>query len=104
MSATLANSTRQILIYDKSGSVTAGGTAQDAVAANPVRLFLVIENPSDATEVLYVDFGKDASTTAKTSVELQAGGSMFFDTACPTQRVSVTAVTTSHKFIVKEGY
>ena len=92
-------------LTDRSGTVTTGGTSQQIAAANSSRKFLLIENPSNATEVLYVNFTTAASTTAKNSIELNAGGSIQLNagTYITTEAVNVTAVTTSHAFIAKEG-
>lgn len=82
---------------DKSGTITLGGTAQTAIAANTSRKGWCIQNPSNATEVLYVRVGATATTT--TGVQLAAG-----QQACnpalvvETALVSVLAATTSHQW------
>lgn len=95
---------RIVNVYDCSGAVTTGAASQVAVAQNAQRDYLFIENPADATEVLYVNYGTSASTTAKNSIELQAGGSINFQgSGVPIQAVNITALTTGHKFICKHG-
>jgi len=91
-------------VYDRSGTIAVGGTAQDAVGVNEARKWLFVQNPADAAEVLYVNIGADASTAGKVSIELAAGGSLSLEgTFCPVDRVSVTAATLGHAFICKEG-
>lgn len=91
-------------LTDRSGTITVGGTAQNAMAENASRKYMLIQNPSDATESLFVNFGADASA-ASASIELEPGGaySMPDSGFLSTQRVSVVAATTSHRFIAKEG-
>lgn len=85
-----------------SGSIATGGTAQTALAANPKRNFLLIQNPPTEVENLSVDF--DATAVGDgTDFTLEPGGAVIFDTLIPQGLVSVIAATTGHKFIVKEG-
>ena len=82
---------------DKAGTITTGGTAQNAIASNVSRRGWCIQNPSTATESLYVRLNGTASAT--TGMELAAGAQ-----ACnapgqiDTSAVSVFAATTSHAF------
>lgn len=88
---------------DGSGTIAAGSTAQDALAANANRRYLFVMNPSAETEVLGVNFGVTAVTTGQPSILLAPGdwyemsGSAVFS-----DRVSVKATTTGHKFVAKE--
>lgn len=90
-------------LTDKSGAVATGGTSQVVYAGGVAALYVMCQNPVDATETLYVNFGAVASTTAKNSYELSPGGKVEFSGAgfVPTNSVNVTAVTTGHKFICK---
>lgn len=95
-------------MQDYSGSITTGGTAQTAVAANGRRNFLRVENPPSASESLFVRYGGTASTNSGTpdSTELAPGASDEFPTGgsgyVPGGAVSVIAATTGHKFVIKE--
>ncbi len=84
-----------------SGTVTLGGTFQSVLAANSARRGCLIQNPSTATEVLYVFFGANASATTSNSIMLTAGSSVncASDGVVLTDNVSVTGATTSHAFI-----
>ena len=95
-------------MQDASGSITTGGTAQTALAANPTRRFLRIENPPSATESLFVRYGGTASVNSSTpdSTELAPGASDEYWSVggsgyVPGGLVSVIAATTGHKFVLK---
>jgi hypothetical protein len=84
-------------------TINSGGNAQDALAANPDRRYLFVMNPTDESEVLYVNIGDDAAADT-TSWPLAAGGSLVFEGSfVPKGNVSVLAGTTGHAFICKEG-
>lgn len=89
-------------LHDVSGSIATGATSQPITVPNDYA-FLFIQNPCDATEVLYLDFDKAASSTAKTSMELAACGSWDSHTFNfrPQGTINVTAATSAHKFIAK---
>lgn len=90
-------------VYDKSGTIATGGTAQDAVAADTGRQYLLIQN-IDAAEDLWVNFGTNAVSASAGSILVPAKSSLVFEhVACPTGRVSVVAATTGHKFTIKVG-
>lgn len=91
-------------IKDASGTVTAGGTSQVALAASSGRQFLLIQNPADASEALWVNFTDDAAVSGQSSISLAAGGALVFENEfCPNNAVNVTATTTGHKFCIKWG-
>jgi hypothetical protein len=48
-------------VTDASGTITAGGTAQQVLAANASRNRFIIANPDTATDTLYMSFGSGAS-------------------------------------------
>jgi hypothetical protein len=85
---------------DASGKITTGGTFQTVFALNLSRVNCLIENPTTATEVLYVHYTA-ASATLANSVSLNAGSS--FNCAggntMATGAISVTAATTGHAFM-----
>lgn len=81
---------------DKSGTITAGGSAQNAIASNASRKGWCIQN-TDASEALYVRVGGTASATAGT--KLTAGTQACSSpTLIDTGAVSVFAATTAHPF------
>ena len=87
---------------NNSGSITSGGTSQAAVAADPSRRRLFVENPPSATESLFVAFGEAATVNGGTpnSYELGPGGVLeFIGDMCPNTSINVIAATTGHKFI-----
>jgi hypothetical protein len=83
---------------DKAGTITTGGTAQQAIAANASRKMWCIQNPPAATESLNVRVNGTASAT--TGVGLMPGTQAcgttgYIDTAA----VSVFAATTGHQWL-----
>lgn len=91
-------------IYDISGTVAAGGTAQDISASNTGRFYVFIQN-IDSAEDMWVNFAADATADTPGSILLVAnGGSVVYEgNSCPKGRVSVVAATTGHKYTAKEG-
>lgn len=88
-------------IFDGSGTLTTGGTAQVAFIANSNRSYLMVQNPIAATETLFVNIAATASTSAA-SYELAPGGSITFQAGtAPIAAVSVNAVTTGHRWVAK---
>lgn len=79
-----------------SGTITTGGTAQTALAANPNRHSLTIYN-NDVAETLYFNLTGTASLTLQGSIGITAGGA--YSCEC-TDAVSVIATTTAHKFTI----
>lgn len=94
-----------ITFKDHSGTITTGGTSQEAMPANTSRRLLLVQNHITETEPLSVNFGSGAaSTSAAGSYTLDPGGSLFLaGVDCPTDAVNVTAATTGHKFTAKQG-
>jgi hypothetical protein len=85
-----------------SSTITSGGSFQSVIAALNTRAGCLIENPTTATEPLYVYFGANSSATAATSISLAPGGV----TSCAsgsggvlTDNVSLEAATTGHAFV-----
>ena len=87
---------------DGSGSVTTGGTAQDALGANGGRQYVFVQNLDD-TDGLWVAFG--ATAVADQCFYLAPGAALEFGAGhtkvVPTGRVSVLGATTGNKFVVK---
>ena len=88
---------------DASGTVATGGTFQSVLAANGNRKGCTIQNPTTASEVLYVYFGPNASATTANSFSLAAGAavSCAISGIILDDNVSVTGATTGHAFTVK---
>jgi len=89
-------------LTDGSGTITAGGTAQQVFASQPGRAYLIIQN-LDAAETMYVNIGA-AATAGSGSFQLLSGGSLVFENGyIPSGSVSIIAATTGHKFTAKEA-
>lgn len=89
-------------LTDRSGTITTGGTAQTAAAANTARKHLFIQNPSTAPGSLWFSTTGTA-VQASPSIELVPGASYETGTFVPTGVVSVIAATTGHAFTAREG-
>lgn len=90
-------------LTNRSGTISAGGTAQTLAAANLARNYLLIANPSANTATLWIDFGV-AAVAAAPSIEIRPGGALVFEAGfIPTDAVSILAATTATPFIAKEG-
>jgi len=92
-----------------SGTITAGGTSQLALAADPGRHFVELHNPTlkadgvtAETEALRFNWG--AACTAANSYTLLPGGTATYSferDGCPTDALHVLAATTGHVYILK---
>lgn len=84
-------------------TITTGGTAQTALAANTQRVWLWCQNPPSATESLFINFSGTAGA-ANGSIELVAGQVFVMQSnAIYTGIVSAYAATTGHAFTCKQG-
>lgn len=81
---------------DRSGTITTGGLAQVAAAANVNRAEITFMNPFNATESL---FWSDATTASASTYETKAGGTF---TSRATNAISVFGATTAHAFVGTE--
>lgn len=89
------------IVKDASTTITSGGTAQVGLAANTGRKFLLIQNPTTASEDLWFSLTGTAAVDAAGSLSLAAGGAMSFEgDFVPSNAVSVIAATTGHKFTI----
>jgi hypothetical protein len=87
-----------------SGSIAVGGTSQIAANGDNSRVWLVVQNPINATEPLFVDFGPNHLASSTLSTQLAPGGSVsFFGGVVPIQQVNVNAATSGHTFICETG-
>ena len=59
-----------------SGTIATGGVFQSILASNAARVGCLVQNPTTATEPLYVFFGLNASATTAKSISLAAGASV----------------------------
>lgn len=86
-----------------SGTIAAGGTAQDIYTATETIQYIFVGNPLDETESLYVDFGRNADDDGS-SYELEPGDHLEFSGSwIPTGTISVMAATTGHAYTAKRG-
>lgn len=95
----------QVPSQSQSGTIATGGTFQVWLPAQSSRVGCTLENPTTATEVMYVfviakgQTLASASTTA--SYSLSAGG--FFNCSINgiviTDAIAIEAATTSHAFV-----
>lgn len=110
LAALLANRASSGTITDRSGTITAGNTAQNAAAAMAARRWLLIHNPGSVGnfetapgEEFWVNFGVTA-IKAQPSIRISAGDTLILEGRyVPVGTVSVIAATTSTPFVCKEG-
>lgn len=99
-----SNAARRGTLTDRSGTITVGGTAQQLMAVNANRKYVLIINPSNASEALYINFTTTAVITGPPSIRLDAGDSFVMEGEfVTTELISVNAATTGHAFVAKEG-
>lgn len=86
---------------DRGGTLTTGGVAQNAIAANSSRASWCVQNDPAATEYLYVR--EDGTASATTGAAL-APGSQACSRNGQTSRgaISVFAATTGHRWYANE--
>jgi hypothetical protein len=90
-------------LASRSGTIAVGATAQNAIGTNATRRYLLVRNPKNATESLWLSLVGTAAATSP-SLELSAGEAYVAETGfIPTNAVSVFALTTGHAFTVWEG-
>ena len=85
-----------------STTVVTGNTFQTLLALNSARKGCLIQNPSDATETLYVSVGiATGSATKAKSFQLPAGSSFSCNSGgnVITDNIAVTATTSAHAFV-----
>lgn len=85
---------------DASTTVTTGGTFQTVFPSNTSRVNCFIQNPTSATEVLYVHWNT-ASASTSNSASLGPGSSFTCagNGSVVTGTISVTATSTGHPFV-----
>lgn len=90
-------------LTDLSGTVTAGGTAQQIAAARQYRRYFILQNLSAGD--IWINFGVVA-VASQPSLRIPAGGAVEFSTllgVVPNAFVSVIGATTSQAFTAKEA-
>jgi hypothetical protein len=80
-------------------TITSGGAAQNVLAGNLTRKYLIILNRSGAD--LWVRL--DGVAGLNSGIPIVSGGNYEFITSVPTQPLSVFGATTGQQFIVMEG-
>jgi hypothetical protein len=94
---------RQGTLFDWSGMIAVGGTAEEALPANDGRRYLLIQNPSSNGSALWVAFGQP-SIQASPSVELLPGATLVFEAGfVPTEGVWVVASIANLAYTMWEG-
>lgn len=102
VTGTFSNGVGTYTATDKGGTITTGGTAQNAIASNASRKIWCIQNDPSATEILSVRSNGTASATAGTI--LQAGAQACTPSGqTDTAAISVFAATTGHRWFGFEG-
>lgn len=87
---------------DRSGTITAGDTSQQVMAANASRKYLLFENVSDVD--MWVNFGVAAVKNQPSILVKANGGTFTFESNfVPTQALHVICVTTGKAFTAKES-
>ncbi len=88
-------------LNDRSGTITAGGTAQDLMVENKRRKYILIQNQS--TGSLWFDFGLNA-VESQPSIEMLPDAIFVMEAGfVSTQRMSIIGATTGQAFACKEG-
>lgn len=88
-------------LTDRSGTITAGATAQALAASNSSRKYLIIQNNS--AESLWVNFTTTA-VQSQPSLQLLPNGSLVMESGyISTEAVSIIGATTGSAFTAKEG-
>jgi hypothetical protein len=88
-------------VTDRSGTITTGGTAKAAMAANASRKSVFVLNPDTETEDLGVS-EVGTATLASPSIVLHPGDA-WQPAFVPLTAISVIAATTGHVYIAREG-
>jgi len=86
---------------DFSSTIAVGGTSQSAIPVNASRLALIIGNPSDEIESLWINF-TDPAQLGVDSIEVTPGQTWQTQLAISTEEVTIWAATTGHAYTAKE--
>lgn len=89
-------------LTDRSGTITAGDTAQTLAAANATRKYLLIQNVSDTA--MWINFTTTAVKDSPSLLLEPNGGSLVMESGfVSTELVSIICATTGKKFSAKEA-
>ena len=89
-------------VTDRSGTITLGGTAQQLVAANTARRYLLIQNISAGD--LWINDAGTAAIGGPGSLKIVAGGYYEYPASFVTSgAISIIGATTAQAFTAKEG-
>lgn len=105
VSGTVSATPLAVTPTDRGGTITVGGTAQNAAASNASRKSMLCMNPVSATEDLYIAVTGSATVGgAGNFADLAPGGSatVSFNGTVIQTAVSVNAATTAHRFLCTE--
>jgi hypothetical protein len=86
---------------DKSGTLTTGGTAQNAAAANAARIGFLLQNPSTTLDLWF----STLATAVQAQPSLKLGPGEAYETPpglSPTGAISVIGSTTAQPFTCRE--
>ena len=86
---------------DRSGTMSAGGTAQQVCPANAFRRYLLIANPDEARTFWFSSSGP--ASTGAGSIAVGPGGAFVFDKVVPAGAISVYAASAGQPFTVTEA-
>lgn len=100
-SATVA--TIVVTSTNKAGTITSGGTAQNAIAANASRKSWCIQNDPNATEPLYVRASGTASATVADAALVPGQPYCSSSSMVDQGAISVFAATTGHQWYGSEA-
>lgn len=89
-------------LTDRSGTITTGGTAQQAMAANATRKYLLIQNSSDTA--MWFNFTTTAVADSPSFYLSPNGGSFVQEGSfVSTEAISIICATTGKKWTAKEA-
>jgi hypothetical protein len=91
-------------LTDRSGTIAASNVSQQVSPPCPTRSYLFVQNPSSASESLFVNFTFPASTSVVNCFELLPGSSLEMKLLgfVSVEAVNVAAATPGHPFTYKE--
>lgn len=94
---------KQNAMTDRSGTITAGGTAQALAAANGARNGLFVQNPSANTGSLWITEQGVNAVESEPSIEIPPGMAFEYpETAIPVTAISIIGATTGMGFAARE--
>lgn len=93
------------MLTDRSATIAQANVSQLVALPFPYRSYLFVQNPSSASESLFVNFTNPASTNGNNCFELLPGSSitMVVTGFVTVEAVFVAAATPGHAFIFKEA-